>query len=311
MKILAEKLRDIRDQTLSLPSLAPGEGYDSLGFALCDIVGQTKMNYVERQAFFSYLDTDYPGLIEDLQDISIRSEIELDRHHARKILGRLKDPAVREKILSLSVDDRLPEILHEYPHGWIYARTHEVIRLLESLPVKAPLSGNFYIIGRSNLPLDALGFHLTTGCAVTWLDPYEDSTKIAADFIQELEEFGLIKSGAIKIDALNQDKPDLFSKDGLAVMILDDDMMDDRIFQQAFGKSLPIITVEPIGMAELLYPYSPELRPGKHLYEYKGAALAQHALDEPVNGEMYECDSTDMFLSLKLYKPVAISSGRD
>ena len=45
MKILAEKLRDIRDRALQLKSLKPGEGYDELGFALCNVVAETKMDF--------------------------------------------------------------------------------------------------------------------------------------------------------------------------------------------------------------------------------------------------------------------------
>jgi hypothetical protein len=258
------------------------------------------MNYAEREAFFSYLDADYPGVLADLQKISIQSEIELDRFHAEKILDRLWDRKVREKILSLPVSDRLSEILHEYPHGWIHTRTQEVIRLLNSMPDR---KGTLFMIGRSNLPLSALGFHLATGCQVVWFDPYDDSIKPANNFIKELEIFGLLKAGSITMRALDEKNSDLFDRDGLAVMILDDDLMRPEIFHQSSCAALPLITVDALGMARLLYPYSPERRPEQTLYKRQAVILAQNASDEPTHNIVsYASRASDMFLSLSLFR---------
>lgn len=303
MKILAEKLRDLRDQALSLKSLKPGEGYDALGFALCDIVAQTNINYSERQAFFSYLDTEYPGLVRDLQQISIQSEVELDRFHAKRILDRLKDVQVREKIWSLPIANRLPEILHEYPHGWIYARTQEVIRLLKTLPDQERFDnkGTFFIVGRSNLPLTALGFHLTTGCPVVWFDPYKDSEDVAHEFIEEVEILGLLKPGDIHIRPGG--RLAAFSDSSVvALMVLDDNLMNAETFQLAVDANAPVITVDPLGLAQLLYPYSPSCRPSASRYKRQATVLAQHCSDEKIEGVMPQrASSAEMFLSLSLY----------
>lgn len=313
MKILAEKLRDIRDQAKSLKSLKPGEGYDPLGFALCDIVAQTKMNYAEREAFFSYLDTEYPGLVQDLQQISIQSEVELDRFHAKKILDRLKDRNVRQKILSLPVADRLPEILHEYPHGWIYGRTQEVVRLLKSLPDSGGFDNKstFFIVGRSNLPLDALGLHLATEYKVVWFDPYADSRKIAHDFIKELEDFGLLKPGGVIMRQDRKlDKRIYDCKDRVALMILDDSFMNAELFQMAADATIPIITVDPLGLSQLLYPYSPSNRPNLLDWKRQAVILAQHCGDQQIAGVIPQKSySADMFLSLSLYTAITKSSG--
>lgn len=296
---IIDELISIRDRAMSLPSLRPGEGYDPLGFRLCEIVSGLNLGLSEAEALFLEMNARDKNLLYDLQDISVRSEMEMERQQAEKIIRRLENRAEREQILSLPPQERWAALLRDYPYAWAVSRATETIRLLRTHDQAFILSSMIYA-GRSMLPISALGMHFLTGASITWFDAHDDSRHVAADFIHGLEELGILPSQSFRLSAYYP-----LEESTQVVVILDDALMQPEIYARGAHSRSLLVMSEPMGLARLLYPTSSRQRPSPENYREHGLLLARHLGESEKQGvpQVLVDTSGDLFVSLSLYVP--------
>ena len=282
------RIQELWQKALSLSSLEPGQGYDDIGYALCNIVTQPRL-LAESVAVLEQLEKDAPGILESLHHISFQSEL-------------LHEKSYADKIISTDVTAPIENILATYGYGFTYQK---IARLEAGF---LPLNGaRICYIGPSTIPFSALAIHQETRGEVIWFDSAPERVHIGASICRKLEEAGIIEQNAITIclyrninditEALTTwGAPDLCSS------FFDDTDMDTAMLAECLLQAgcKRFLRATTHGMAQILYPPMPELlHPG--LRFVKGY-IPPHVTDD-LSDKGWEKSENLSFMSLALFEP--------
>lgn len=282
-----QELCALNARIAALPSLRPGEGYDSIGFALTNFVYHSSLSGTEKAALLSRLRENAPDVLEGLQSASISSEMEMEKNVILKILSRSSEENLPHKKRTETHTEQFNHVTRDYPYSWGFSRAEEQLALIQKMEKREidAQTDSFVLYGRSMMPWSGLSLHFLSNAPVLWIDPFEESASFGKKFITTLEQLGIIKADTFKL--FHKDERQAIADAFLGIrdknkyaLALDKDYSMAATYDLMHGQNVrALLLTETHGLAQLLYPpYNKTDLRGR--FNLKAALIPPHAKDE-------------------------------
>lgn len=272
-------------QAQELTSLSPGQGYDSIGTRLSQIIKQPR-SFNESELILHELEQNYSGSINEIIKISINSETELELFYGQKLL---KDNP--ENLFSALMDG--------YTYDW-----HKNRALIENSMIPKYLdTPRILMISNSGIPHSALSLNQVRDCNITWADPYEETRDLGKHLLATLKNEGIKEAKNIEIISFNPLTflSDIKGKEFDFAFLYDTRILNKDLFLTVYNLNIPNIAISlNHGLCRILYN-NPDMLDLDPYYSFIKGYYPEHVIDFSTD-QAWEMSNAMSYGSIGLFK---------